>query len=272
VRLPLSVSGLQPKRRSAQKTKTETGEIHDDSKKKKTMSTIIRAAMALVDTRKAENSEEEKERKKGRGKQLLLAGLATVATIHAAHSVYQTAEKHEKWKKELRKGEISESDMKKQRNRGLLQDTAAVGIAALGIKGAYGEWMEMKEKREEHKKERVKWEEHRAKRAARREKQRADREWTQRLLAERQQYESQFYTNGGFHNSMPNLYTSNLNGYSGGPPYAPPQHASGPAPTQYYDDNPYSAAVGPPQGYTASSALPPAPNPPPAAGNGYVGR
>lgn len=187
------------------------------------------------------SSGEEKERKKGTGKQLLTAGLATIATIHAGHSIWQSAEKHEMRVKELKKGEITKTEAKKQRNRGYLQDAASVGIAALGIKGAMSEWMEMKESKEEHEKEKEKFLRHKDKRAARRRK---------------QLEESKHYQNSGFSESMPNLHT-NGNGHAGnGAPYSA-------GPTQYYDDNPYSSMH-------QSQPLPPADymNTPP----GYNGR
>jgi hypothetical protein len=182
------------------------------------------------------SSGEEKERKKGTGKQLLTAGLATIATIHAAHSVYQSAEKHEVREKELRKGEISKAEAKKQRNRGYLQDAASVGIAALGIKGAMSEWMEAKEHREEHLKEKEKFERHKAKRAARREK--------QLMMARR-------YQESGFSGSMPNLSTTG-NGYHGQPPPGAAPYSAAPrmGPT-YQDDNPFAATSG-------AGTLPPA--------------
>jgi len=176
------------------------------------------------------SSGEEKERKKGTGKQLLTAGLATIATIHAAHSVYQSAEKHNIRERELRKGEISKAVAKKQRNRGYLQDAASVGIAALGIKGAMSEWMEAKEHREEHRNEKEKFERHRAKRAARREK--------QLTMARR-------YQQSGFSGSMPNLSTTS-DGYYGTPPPGVAPYSAAPrmGPT-YHDDNPFAATSGP---------------------------
>ena len=179
------------------------------------------------------SSGEEKELKKGTGKQLLTAGLATIATIHAAHSVWQSAEKHDLRVKELRKGEISKAEAKKQRNRGYLQDAASVGIAALGMKGAMSEWMEAKEHREEHKSEKEKLERHRSKRAARREK--------QMMMARH----GQTYQQSSFGGSMPNLSTTGGGHYGQPPPGAAPSSAGprmGPA---YQDDNPYAATAGP---------------------------
>ncbi len=89
----------------------------------------------------------EEKRKKMRGKEFLTAGLASIATIHAAHSVYQSMEASDKRHKQVAEGEMSAEDAKKKRSKAWLQDAAAVGIAALGIKGAYSEWKEMNEQR-----------------------------------------------------------------------------------------------------------------------------
>ena len=96
----------------------------------------------------SESSEElENQRKKMRGKELLTAGLASIATIHAAHGVYQSMKGSENRHKLVQEGEMSPEEARKKRSKAWLQDAAAVGIAALGIKGAYSEWKEMNEQR-----------------------------------------------------------------------------------------------------------------------------
>jgi hypothetical protein len=89
----------------------------------------------------------EKKRKHMRGKELLTAGLATIATIHAAHGVYSSMEAHEKRHKMVAEGEMTPEEARKKQTKAWVQDAAAVGIAALGIKGAFSEWKEMKEHR-----------------------------------------------------------------------------------------------------------------------------
>ena len=89
----------------------------------------------------------EKKRKHMRGKELLTAGLATIATIHAAHGVYSSMEAHEKRHKLVAEGEMSPEEARKKQTKAWVQDAAAVGIAALGIKGAFSEWKEMNEQR-----------------------------------------------------------------------------------------------------------------------------
>jgi hypothetical protein len=91
----------------------------------------------------------EKRRRKMRGKELLTAGLATVATIHAAHGVYSSMMASEKRRKLVGEGEMSPEEARKRKSKNILQDVAAVGIAALGIKSAYGEWKEVQESRKE---------------------------------------------------------------------------------------------------------------------------
>lgn len=95
------------------------------------------------------SSEEDRERKAMGKKQLITAGLASIATIHAAHSVYQSKHARDLRLKEVRKGEISPEEARKKKNKARFQDAASIGVAALGIKGAYSEWKEVKEYRDE---------------------------------------------------------------------------------------------------------------------------
>lgn len=95
------------------------------------------------------SSEEERTAKKMRGKEYVTAGLASVATIHAAHSVYKSVDNRKKRSKLVKKGEMSPEESHKLKNKARFQDAAAIGIAALGIKGAVSEWKEMNEQRVE---------------------------------------------------------------------------------------------------------------------------
>lgn len=89
----------------------------------------------------------EAEGKRMRGKELLTAGLATVATIHAANGVYSSMVAHEKRHKMVDAGTMTPAEARKKQTRAWVQDAAAVGIAALGIKGAFSEWKNMSEQR-----------------------------------------------------------------------------------------------------------------------------
>ena len=102
------------------------------------------------DSDSVSSSEEERIEKKMRGKELLTTGLASVATIHAAHSVYQSIEGRKKRHKEVMEGKITPAEARKKKNKARLQDAASIGIAAIGIKGAIGEWKEFREQREEY--------------------------------------------------------------------------------------------------------------------------
>ena len=95
------------------------------------------------------SSEDERRTRKMKGKEWLTAGLAAVATIHAAHGVYSSMEARDKRHLEVLKGEMTPEEAKKKKNKAKLQDAAAIGIAALGIKGAYSEWQEVQESRKE---------------------------------------------------------------------------------------------------------------------------
>jgi len=178
-----------------------------------------------------EISEDEKELKKGRKKMLLTGGLATVATIHAAHSVYQSMEKREARRKALKEGDISAEQAKRALNKNRLQDVASIGIAALGLKGAYSEWHETQETRKEQRDEKEKRERHKAKREARRRK-------MSTIAAHN-------YVDSGFTGSLPNLGNYPPQQYPAQyPAFPPPPGASaygvGSA-VHYADDNPYGA-------------------------------
>lgn len=117
------------------------------------------------------SSEDERRTKKMKGKEYLTAGLAAVATIHAAHSVYASMEARDKRHMEVAKGELSPEEARKKKNKARIQDAAAIGIAALGIKGAYSEWQEVQENRHELAEELEKRKERHEKRVKRQEKQ-----------------------------------------------------------------------------------------------------
>lgn len=151
----------------------------------------------------------EQQRKKTRGKELLTAGLATVATIHAAHGVYSSMVASEKRHKLVMEGEMSSEEARKRKSKNMLQDAAAVGIAALGIKSAFSEWKEMNETRHSfHELEAKKRKKRKARENARKERRQ----------------------NGGG-------YGRQAYGYSAAP------YPSGPT---YADANPYAANLPPP--------------------------
>lgn len=161
----------------------------------------------------------EEQRKKLRGKELLTAGLATVATIHAAHGVYSSMVASEKRRKLVSEGEMSPEEARKRKSKNMLQDAAAVGIAALGIKSAYSEWKEMNEQRHSVKEL-----------ESRRRKRRKQRERREREARENALY--------GMNN--PNLNAAN--------PYAYPVAAQPYPSTSYADANPYGSMPPPPMG------------------------
>ncbi|RAH60956.1 hypothetical protein BO85DRAFT_446101 [Aspergillus piperis CBS 112811] len=95
------------------------------------------------------STDEEHQRKKLTRKTLVKSGLAAVATIHAAHSLHESMEKHKKRAELVREGELSPEEARRLRIKGQLGDVASVGLAALGIKGAIGEWKHVEEARRE---------------------------------------------------------------------------------------------------------------------------
>lgn len=110
------------------------------------------------------SSGSEQEIKKARRKKWITGGFAAVATIHAASKVYSSIENHDKRVIAVQQGTMSPEEAHKQARSARWQDAAAIGIAALGIKGAISEWKEMTEEHEEHKKRCEEHEEHHRKR------------------------------------------------------------------------------------------------------------
>ncbi|KAL2067034.1 hypothetical protein VTL71DRAFT_1458 [Oculimacula yallundae] len=173
------------------------------------------------------SSGDEKRIKKMKGKQLLTAGLATVATIHAAHNVYQSMEKRDARHKAVAEGDMTPEEARKLKAKATLQDVASVGIAALGIKGAFSEIKEANDMRHECRELREKKEERHKKRL------------------ERLQY-------GGSPRGSPRQGSGDQVARRRPEERYAPSNASryddyGP---RYVDDNPYSASIpAPPIGY-----------------------
>jgi len=85
-----------------------------------------------------------------RRKKFITAALASVATIHAVSKVYSSVENHDKRVVAVAEGDLSPEEAHKQARSARWQDAAAIGIAALGVKGAISEWKEMREEHEKH--------------------------------------------------------------------------------------------------------------------------
>ncbi|KAJ5767011.1 uncharacterized protein N7511_004627 [Penicillium nucicola] len=109
-----------------------------------------RRSSSESDSDLGDSSDEKKQRKKLKRDMLLTSGLASVATIHAAHGLYGSMEKRKKRMQQLKEGEITPEEARKRRIKANSLDAVSLGLAALGIKGAYGEWKEVNEKRKEN--------------------------------------------------------------------------------------------------------------------------
>lgn len=188
------------------------------------------------------SSGEERDVKKSRKKTVLTGALATVATIHAGHSIQQSMEKRNARRKALEEGDISPAQARREKNRARLQDAASVGIAALGIKGAYSEWQSLRTSNQEINEKKETMERHRAKREARRRK--------SAMMA------AQSYREGGYTGSMPNLASSDTPQYGSD---AGPYHPQAQGPLHYADDNPYASYAAPQTNMNQYSTPPPPP-------------
>ena len=195
------------------------------------------------------STDDEKNIKKSRKKLFLTGGLATVATIHAANSVYGSMKKREERYKALKQGDISPAQAKTEKNKNRLQDVASIGIAGLGIKGAYSEWKETRNKSLQIDQEQEKRKRHAAKREARRRK---------------AYLSANSYADSGFTGSMPDLTHLPPDPYPhSAPVYGQPPYSYGTGGSFIYSDgNPYGALSRPP-GFVPTP--PPPPQAPPQA-------
>ena len=116
------------------------------------------------------SSEDERRRRKARRSEFITAGLAAVATIHATGGVINSLKARDQRWEEVRSGEMTVEEAKKQQNKARLQDLAAVGIAALGIKGAYSKWQGTKAQHDNYKNTKKEKSERHQKRERKREK------------------------------------------------------------------------------------------------------
>ena len=110
------------------------------------------------------STDEEKQVRKMQRKKWITAALASVATIHAAQKVYSSIESHDKRIQEVQAGKMSPEEAHKKQRSARWQDAAAIGIAALGIRGAISEWNEVQEEHAHHKELMEMKEEHHKKR------------------------------------------------------------------------------------------------------------
>lgn len=97
------------------------------------------------------STEDEKNVKKMQRKKWITAAFASVATVHAATKVYGSIEAHDKRIQDVATGKLSPEDAHKKQRSSRWQDAAAIGIAALGIRGALSEWNEVTEEHQKHK-------------------------------------------------------------------------------------------------------------------------
>ena len=114
-----------------------------------------------------DSDDERREKKKMFRKELITSGLATVATIHAAHGVMKNLEAQKKRHEAVKSGAISKQQERTMQRKADMKNLASIGLAALGIKGAIGEWKEVQEQRKEHKEFNHKCEERHEKRLRR---------------------------------------------------------------------------------------------------------
>ncbi|KAL5341817.1 hypothetical protein BJX70DRAFT_357997 [Aspergillus crustosus] len=96
-----------------------------------------------------DSTDDHKKLKKLNRETVWATSLAAAATIHAAHTLTESMKKHKQNSKAIKDGEITKEEARRRRMRNQFTDAASVGVAALGIKSAVGEWKNFDSKRRE---------------------------------------------------------------------------------------------------------------------------
>lgn len=91
------------------------------------------------------STEDERQRRKIKVKELVGAGLAAVATINAASGLYESMDAVKTRHKQVKEGKLSHKEARRLKNTARVQDLAAVGVAALSIRSVYTRWKETRE-------------------------------------------------------------------------------------------------------------------------------
>jgi hypothetical protein len=77
---------------------------------------------------------------KTRQKELMTVAFGSIATASAARGIYNTYSAARTRHRLAQEGKLNSEEARKAKRKILLQDAAAVGISALSLKSAYGEW------------------------------------------------------------------------------------------------------------------------------------
>jgi len=120
---------------------------------------------------------------------------------------------------------MTPEEARKKQTKAWIQDAAAVGIAALGIKGAFSEWKEMNEQRREIQTIEKRKATRRKKRIARQKQEERERHERMMNILEK----NPAFAMGQALNQNGYALTAGPNAYggAGGPPPAPPPELSG---------------------------------------------
>lgn len=95
------------------------------------------------------STDERKKLSKINRETLWATGLAAASTFHAAHSLTENMEKHKERARQVKEGEMGETEARLRRRKNQLSDVASVGVAALSVHSAIGEWKNFESKRKE---------------------------------------------------------------------------------------------------------------------------
>jgi hypothetical protein len=133
--------------RSRVRAKSTSGRSHASRRRRRGSSSSSSSDTSSLGS----STDEEKQIHKMQRKKWITGALASIATIHAAQKVYKSIENHDKRIIDVQQGKMSPEEAHKKARSARWQDAAAIGIAALGIRGAISEWNEVSEEHAQHK-------------------------------------------------------------------------------------------------------------------------
>jgi hypothetical protein len=87
--------------------------------------------------------------KQAKKNEIINTAFTTLATMNAMRGMYTSYSASKKRHALIQEGKINAEEAEKLKRKNLMQDAAAVGIAALSLNSAYGEWKGMQQIRKE---------------------------------------------------------------------------------------------------------------------------
>lgn len=93
-------------------------------------------------------SEDERERKKLRNREIIYTSLAAATTVAAANNIYQSTKAQQARRRALRNGTMHPAEAMLAKNKALVLDLLGVGVAAIGVNNAVNGWKKLQDEKQ----------------------------------------------------------------------------------------------------------------------------